>query len=215
LHGVDARFFLPLPLPAFSPSGPRAKFRLAMERAMERAIARGEGHRPSADQHLRATPRMFHRKSRRFNSINNGALFAFLAARSVVVKSRTTTTAGNNWPPSRTKTAARTLNDLNDRAGKVLCRTACRDAPPNQNVARSKEVPANACGWIAKHVCRLCFNPAPKTPGGADAPIECRSRRALRDEPDHGARDERSGDEPNHGASATEMPSHIDRRGRR
>jgi hypothetical protein len=35
------------------------------------------------------------------------------------------------------------------------------------------------------------------------------------DEPDHGARDERSGDEPNHGASATEMPSHIDRRGRR
>jgi hypothetical protein len=41
--------------------------------------------------------RMFHRKSRRFNSINNGALFAFLAARSVVVKSRTTTTAGNDW----------------------------------------------------------------------------------------------------------------------
>jgi hypothetical protein len=40
---------------------------------------------------------MFHRKSRRFNSINNGALFAFLAARSVVVKSRTTTTAGNDW----------------------------------------------------------------------------------------------------------------------
>jgi hypothetical protein len=106
--------------------------------------------------------------------------FAFLTGRSVVVKSRTTTTAGNNWPPSRTKTAARTLNDLNDRAGKVLCRTACCDAPSNQNVARSKEVPANACGWIAKHVRRHCFNSAPKTPDGADAPIECRSRRALR-----------------------------------
>jgi hypothetical protein len=32
------------------------------------------------------------------------------------------------------------------------------------------------------------------------------------DEPNHGAS---ATDEPNHGASATEMPSHIDRRGRR
>jgi hypothetical protein len=44
----------------------------------------------------------------------------------------------------------------------------------------SNEVPANARGWVADCFCRLCFEPAPRTLGGAPAPTECRSRRALR-----------------------------------
>src|SRR5947208_5016145 len=67
-----------------------------------------------------------------------------------------------------------------DRAGKVLCRRTCRDAPSGSGTARPNEVPANACGRFADRFRRRCFGPAPSTPCGAHAPIERRSRRTLR-----------------------------------
>jgi hypothetical protein len=67
-----------------------------------------------------------------------------------------------------------------NRAGKVLCRRTCRDAPSGPGTARSNGGPANACGRVADRFRRRCFDPAPRTPGGAYAPIECRSRRTLR-----------------------------------
>src|SRR5947199_79392 len=67
-----------------------------------------------------------------------------------------------------------------DRAGKVLCRRTCRDAPSGPGTARPNEVPANACGRFAERFRRRCFDPAPSTPGGAHAPIAGRSRRTLR-----------------------------------
>ena len=87
-----------------------------------------------------------------------------------------------------------------NRAGKVLCRRTCRDAPSGPGTARSNGVPANACGRVADRFRRRCFDPAPRTPGGAYARAD---------------RDERSGEEPNHGARATKTSSRIDRRGRR
>src|SRR6266404_97070 len=60
------------------------------------------------------------------------------------------------------------------------CRRTCRDAPSCSGTARSNEVPANACGRVADRVGRRCFDPAPGTPRGAHAPIECRSRGTLR-----------------------------------
>src|SRR5947208_2182937 len=67
-----------------------------------------------------------------------------------------------------------------DRAGKVLCRRTCRDAPSGPGTARPNEVPANACGRFAERFRRRCFDPAPSTPCGAHAPIAGRLRRTLR-----------------------------------
>ena len=67
-----------------------------------------------------------------------------------------------------------------DRAGKVPCPRTCRDAPSGPGTARSNEVPVIACGRFADCFRRRCFDPAPRTPGGAHAPGEGRSRRTLR-----------------------------------
>jgi hypothetical protein len=67
--------------------------------------------------------------------------------------------------------------------GKVLLtegKVTCRDAPSGRGTARSNDFPTNACGRVAHRFRRLCFGPAPRTPGGAHAPIAYRLRRTLR-----------------------------------
>jgi hypothetical protein len=90
-------------------------------------------------------------------------------------------------PRAETKPSAPAFNEAGrNRAGKVLCRRTCRDAPSGPGTARSNS--ADACGGLRTTFRRRRFDPAPGTPGGAHAPIECRSRRTLRGEEPWGKR---------------------------